>query len=113
MNNTNLPVSLEDTTGLRKLIIDNPDLPLLIFCGPETNSGEYPYESNKDVGCDIQELTLYKDYWIPKDEYEEQLRDDLCDEEEYINMTDDEYDKMIDKKVNETEFVNAIVIYVG
>lgn len=53
MNNTKLPVSLEDTTELRKLIIDNPDLPLLIFCGPETNSGEFPYESNKDVGCDI------------------------------------------------------------
>ena len=91
MNNTKLPVSLEDTTELRKLIIENPDLPLLIFCGPETNSGEYPYESNKDVGCDIQELTLYKDYWIPKDEYEEQLRDDLCDEEEYIKLTDELY----------------------
>lgn len=31
MNNTKLPVSLEDTTELRKLIIDNPDLPLLFF----------------------------------------------------------------------------------
>lgn len=113
MNNTKLPVSLEDTTGLRELIIENPDLPLLIFCGPETNSGEYPYENNKDVGCDIQELTLYKDWWIPKDEYEEQLRDDLCDEEEYKDTTDEEYDEMINQKVNETEFVKAIVIYVG
>ena len=33
MSNTKLPVSLEDTTELRKLIIENPDLPLLIFCG--------------------------------------------------------------------------------
>ena len=113
MNNTKLPVSLEDTTELRKLIIENPDLPLLIFCGPETNSGEFPYESNKDIACDIQELTLYKDWWIPKDEYEEQLRDDLCDEEEYKDMTDEEYDKMIDQKVREAEFVKAIVIYVG
>lgn len=113
MNNTQLPVSLEDTTELRKLIINNPDLPLLVFCGPETNSGEFPYESNKDIACDIQELTLYKDCWIPKDEYDEQLRDDLCDEEEYKDMTDEEYDKMIDQKVNETEFVKAIVIYVG
>ena len=36
LNNTKLPVSLEDTTELRKLITENPDLPLLIFCGPET-----------------------------------------------------------------------------
>ena len=113
MNNTKLPVSLEDTTELRKLIIENPNLPLLIFCGEEANSGNYPYESNKDVGCGIEDLTLYKDWWIPKDEYEEQLRDDLCDKEEYKDMTDEEYDKMIDQKVNETEFVKAIVIYVG
>lgn len=113
MNNTKLPVSLEDTTELRKLIIENPDLPLLIFCGPETNSGEYPYESTTDVGCDMQKLTLYKDWWIPKDEYEEQLRDDLSDKAEYKDMTDEEYDAMIDQKVNETEFVKAIVIYVG
>ena len=113
MNNTKLPVSLEDTTELRKLIMENPDLPLLIFCGSESNSGEFPYESNKDVGCDIEELTLYKNWWIPKDEYEEQLRDDLCDEEEYKDTTDEEYDEMINQKVNETEFVKAIVIYVG
>ena len=33
MNNTRLPVSLEDTTELRKLIMENPDFPLLFFCG--------------------------------------------------------------------------------
>ena len=31
MNSTKLPVSLEDTTKLRKLIVDNPDLPLIVF----------------------------------------------------------------------------------
>lgn len=113
MNNTKLPVSLEDTAELRKLIIENPDLPLLIFCGEEAYSGEFSYESNADIRCDIQELTLYKDYWIPKDEYDEHLRDDLCGEEEYKDMTDEEYDRIIDQKVNETEFVKAIVIYVG
>lgn len=113
MNNTNLPVSLEDTIELRKLIIDNPDLPLIVFCGDDSWHDWYPYEKANVNSCDIQELTLYKDWWIPKDEYEEQLRDDLCDEEEYIGMTDEEYDRMIDQKVNETEFVNAIVIYVG
>lgn len=43
----------------------------------------------------------------------DRISNDLSDEEEYKDMTDDEYDKMIDKKVNETEFVNAIVVYVG
>ena len=41
MNNTNLPCSLDDTTELRKLIIENPDLPLIVFAGEESWSGDY------------------------------------------------------------------------
>ena len=44
MNNTNLPASLEDTTELRKLIVDNPDLPLIVFCGDDCWHDWYPYE---------------------------------------------------------------------
>lgn len=114
MNNTKLPVSLEDTTDLRKLIIENPDLSLLFFCSEEAYYDDgYPYSMASASNAEIQELTLYNDVWMDKDDYAEKLRDDLAFEEEYINMTDDEYDKMIDKKVNETEFVKAIVIYVG
>lgn len=47
MNNTNLPVSLEDTTELRKLIIYNPDLPLIVFCGDDSWHDWYPYEKSK------------------------------------------------------------------
>ena len=114
MNITKLPVSLENTTELRKLIIENPDLPLLFFCGEDAYYDDgYPYSMASASNAEIQELTLYNDVWMDKDDYAEKLRDDLAFEEEYINMTDDEYDKMIDKEVNETEFVNAIVIYVG
>lgn len=114
MNNTKLPVSLENTTELRKLIIENPDFPLLFFCGEEAYYDDgYPYSMASASNAEIQELTLYNDVWMDKDDYAEKLRDDLAFEEEYKDMTDDEYDKMIDKKVNETEFVKAIVIYVG
>ena len=44
MNETKSNCSLNDTTVLRKLILENPDLPLLIFCGEDSCSGEYPYE---------------------------------------------------------------------
>ena len=117
MNNTKLPVSLEDTTELRKLIIDNPDLPLIIFCGEESWDGEHVYNSASASKGSIQELTLYDDgydsIWMEKEDYAEKLADDLYDDEEYKDMTDEEYDKMIDQKVKETEFVRAIVIYVG
>lgn len=114
MNNINLPVSLEDTTELRKLIIENPDLPLLFFVGDDAYHDEgYQYSMAYASNAEIQKLTLYSDVWMDKDDYTEKLSDDLAFEEEYKDMTDDEYDAMIDRKIEETEFVKAIVIYVG
>lgn len=57
-------------------------------------------------------MTLYNEYWLEKDDYKEQLAYDLADE---VNdyLSDEEYDKMIDEKVNNTEFIKAIVVYVG
>ena len=111
MNNTNLPVSLEDTTELRKLIIYNRDLPLIVFCSDDSWHDWYPYEKANVNSCGIKELALYNDWWLDKEDYADTLHLDLA--EEYVGMTDEEYDKMIDQKVNETEFVKAIVIYVG
>lgn len=111
MNNTKLPVSLEDTTELRKLIIENPDLPLIVFCGENSWHNWYPYEKVNVNSCDIKELTLYNDWWLDKEDYADTLHLDLA--EEYASMTDEEYDAMIDQKVSETVFVKAIVIYVG
>lgn len=113
MSKTKLNCSLNDTTELRKLIIENPDLPLLIFCGEDSWHDEYPYEQADASGGEIKELTLYKDWWFDKDDYEDKLSDDLCDQEEYKNLSDKEYNRMIKEKVAETEFVKAIVIYVG
>lgn len=114
MNNTKLPVSLEDTTELRKLIIENPDLPLLFFVGDDAYHDDgYSYSMAYGSNAEIQELTLYSDVWMDEDDYTEKLSDDLAFEEEYKDMTDEEYDAMIDQKVNKTEFVKAIVIYVG
>lgn len=105
--------SLKDTTVLRNLILENPDLPVLIFCGEESWNGEYGYTQANASKGQIEELTLYDDLWIDKDDYRERLSNDLCDEDEYKDLSDEEYDKMLDKKVEETEFVKAIVIWVG
>lgn len=108
-----LNCSLNDTTILRNLILENQDLPLLIFCGKESWHDEYPYEQAYASSGEIKELTLYKNYWLDKDDYEDELSDDLCGKEEYKDMSDEEYNKMIQQKIAETEFVKAIVVYVG
>ena len=112
IDNTQFHTSLNDTSNLRQLILDNPDLPLLIFCGEESWGGNWSY-TQADARAQIQTLTLYGDVWVDEDDYRERLADDLCDEEEYKDLSDEEYYKMIDNKVAETEFCRAIVIYVG
>lgn len=113
MNKTSFNCSLNDTAELRNLILENPELPLLIFCGEDSWHDEYPYEQADASGGEIKELTLYNDWWLDKDDYEDKLSDDLCDKKEYKDLSDEEYNNMIKKKVAETEFVKAIVIYVG
>lgn len=109
-----LSCSLNDTTILRKLILENPELPLLIFVGEEAYCPDYSYTMAFSSGGEIQELSLYNDeMWMDYDDYKDKLTDDLEYEEEYKNLPDEEYDKMIDEKMKEVEFVKAIVIHVG
>lgn len=103
--------SLKDCKELKKLIIENPELPLLIFCGEESWNGEYAYAQADYNGARVEEVTLYNEYWLEKDDYREQLSYDL--EDEYENLSNEEYDKTIAEKVANTEFVKAIVVYVG
>lgn len=105
--------SLKDTTTLRNLIIQNPDLPLVIFSGEDAWTGEYPYEYSDVTSVQIKELTMYDNSWLDRDDYAESLANDLGDDDEYKALSDDEFEQMICDKVKETEFVKAIVIYVG
>ncbi len=43
----NMETSMGDTDKLKKMILENPDLPLCIFAGKESYSGEYCYNLAK------------------------------------------------------------------
>lgn len=105
--------SLNDTSNLRNLILENPDLPLIIFCGEESWDGNWSYSQADATRGEVQTLTLYNDVWVDEEEYAEKLADDLSFEEAYKDMSDEEFYNMIDQKVAETPFCKAIVIYVG
>ena len=51
----------KDCTDLKKLIVENPEAPLLIFVGEEANSGEYQYESTDSGSVFLEEITIYGD----------------------------------------------------
>lgn len=103
--------TLRDVIELKKLILENPDLPLLVFCGEEAWTGDYAYSQVDVHGIAVRELTLYSEMWMEEDEYRETLENDLS--YDYEDMTDSEYNMMIDKIVEGTAFIKAIVIYAG
>ena len=97
----------------KKLILENPSLPLVIFCGENSYSGYHSYEQALVDGVHLDEIIEYNKKIIDRDDYESALHDDLCDEEEYQALSDEEYDKMIQEKVASAKFTKAIVIFVG
>lgn len=105
--------SLSDTTELRKLILKNPDLPLLFFCGEDSWNGEYSYTQSHATKGEIETLILHSDLWLTEEDYGEKLFEELSDEEEYKSLGSEALNKMIDEKVAAADFVKAIVIWIG
>lgn len=105
--------SLRDCKELKKLIVENPECPLLIFCSEDSWSGFYDYESQTDVGVSIQELTNYNGEFLDKDEFEEKISNDLCDDERYAKLSDEEFEAAVKELVSTAEFVKCIIVYCG
>lgn len=102
--------SIPDNSELRQLIIDNPGLPLIIFVGEIAWSGDFTYNAANKVLCEIEELTLYNDIWMDRDNYADKLYDDLAFDYDYENLSDEKYSKIIDDKVTRTKFIKAITV---
>lgn len=102
---TNLLHSTED---LRKIIIDNPDLPLLVFAGEDANNGDYPYMSCSCINSHIGEFldcsqTISENCYTDRDDFEHDLADYLCDCEDGAAMTDAEFDARLKQELAKYE----------
>ena len=106
-------LSMNSTAELKKMILDNPELQLLIFAGEEAYTGEYGYNQANVWKYHIKELTMYGDAWMDKEDLTDTLENNLCDNVRYVGMTESQFDEMLADRVDRTGFVKAIVIYVG
>ena len=110
---------LHSTDELRQLIIDNPGIPILIFAGEDCNCGNYSYMScsyvNASLGefLDCNQTVNDERCYCDRDEFEEALADSLYSEE-YADMPDDEWDKLVAEKVAEYDpyWKKCIIVYV-
>lgn len=102
---------LAENKELKKLILENPDLPLLAFATEDANSGEWSTElASLRCGKGIV-LDATVDCWLPRDDrvytddddLEEDIRDVLWNEDEYKAMSDAEFDRIVDEKMKALE----------
>lgn len=110
---------VHDAAELRKLIAENPDLPIVVCVGEEAYSGEWGYEYCTNVFCKLDEIL---DCEIPfgngivptdKDEFEEQLADYLyCENKE---LSDEDFDNLVKTELAKYEpfWKKAIAIRVN
>lgn len=100
-----------DNTELRKLILENPGLPLLIFVTEDANSGEWSTEIASCRCCKGTVLAAAKDCWLPRDdrvytdesELEEDIQVVLADTDECDRLSDKEFDSLVAEKMKALE----------
>lgn len=102
---------------LRKLLIENPDLPLLVFAGEDCNTGDYSFMScgyvhayvGEYLDC-MQEVNDERCY-TDRGEFEEDLGDQLCDD---FEGSDEEWDVFLKKRTAKYDpyWKKCIILYV-
>lgn len=102
---------------LRKLIIENPDLPIVVLASDDANNGDWCWQYCYNVSCGLDEILdcdYYDNYdciFTDRDSLEEKISDDLYDE--YCNKSPEEYDEAVRRKMEELEpyWTKVIAIY--
>ena len=112
-----LRTTIHNTEILKKLINENPDLPLLVFAGEEASSYDYSWTCCTDVSVEKGEVLDCKG---PNDERfytdREELADDVADAlyTEVGDIPDDEYEKLLKERLGKYEeyWTDCIILYV-
>ncbi|MDO5558419.1 MAG: hypothetical protein Q4F95_02345 [Oscillospiraceae bacterium] len=110
---------LKDVSEIRQLIIDNPDLPLIVAVSKDLTGEDmdYNYSIATNTIASVDSMTVCEDkkhdtmLWLTKEEFADALSDIYGDNPKYRDMSDKEFEKVIQEKVNQAEFTKAIVIY--
>ena len=107
----------KNSDELKKLILENPDLPIVVLAGDDASSGYWGWTYCSSISFHIDEILDcdYYDYddtvFTDRDRLEEKISDDLCDE--YYGRPDEEFEAAVKSKLEELEpyWKKVIVIY--
>jgi hypothetical protein len=108
---------VQDASELRKLILENPDLPIVVLAGDEANGGYWGWTYCSSISFCVDEILDcdYYDYddtvFNDRDRFEEKISDDLYDE--YHDKSEEEYDAAVKRELEKYEpyWKKVIAIY--
>ena len=99
---------------LFRLMRENPKLPIVFYTDEDSACDDYTwtfrdkFRVNKEMVYDLGEKVENDE-----DSAREYLENYYSDWEEYSNMSDEEYNKVIDEKLKEVKHYEAIVLWVS
>ena len=107
----------KNSDELKRLILENPDLPIVVLANEDSTSGNWYWTYCSSVSFGIDEILDcdYCDYddtvFTDRDRLEEYVRDMTY--EEYRDKTDEEYERAVKDKLAELEpyWKKVITIY--
>lgn len=102
---------------LKKLIMKNPDLPIVVLASDDANNGNWCWQYCFNVSCGLDEILdcdysdSYDCVFTDRDDLEEQIAYNLYDE--YRGKPEEEYEAAIKQKMEELEpyWTKVIAIY--
>lgn len=99
---------------LFKLMSENPTLPIVFYTDEDNACSDYTWTFRSNFMVN-KEMVYELDDLIENDEdsAREHLENYYADCEEYANMSDEEYAKIIDEKLKEVKHYEAIVLWVS
>lgn len=99
-----------------KLVAENPELPIKVFINGECCEDDNCWFVGEIYDCKVTEITEYKYRYYERDDLDwlkEIISDEVCDEPEYVNLTDEEFDKKIEEKVEWLDWEKVILLKVS
>lgn len=91
--------------------MNNPELPLIVFASEDSYNDEYAYFWVEDVHCRIEELAIYDNIYMDKDDYKEKVYEKIFETSDTYNESFIEQE--VNKIMSNVKFVKAIVLWVG
>lgn len=94
-----------ETDELRKMIIEHPELPIMVLAGEDSWNGEHGYTCCSKVYCTIEEVPDYdlldgNDCIFTDREEFADFMDDKCCEELDEDMDENEYEKRLGYRIH-------------